>query len=90
MIIVAGTIRCRPGTRDEFVQGSLEAVEAARAHPECLDFAVSGDPVEPDRVNIFEMWTSLAALTAFREEGPAEDLSSRILEAAVRQYEVAS
>lgn len=90
MIIVAGSIYCRPGTRDEFVQGSLEAVEAARAHGECVDFAVAADPLDGDRVNIFEKWTSLEALLAFREDGPGDDLSLKIVRAKVSQYEVDS
>lgn len=88
MIIVAGAIYCRPGTRDDFVQGSLAAVKAARAQADCLDFAVSGDPIEHDRVNVFEKWTSREALVAFREEGPGEDLSSRIDRATVLEYEL--
>jgi heme-degrading monooxygenase HmoA len=39
----------------------------AREAPGCLDFAQSPDPLEPDRINVFERWESDAALQAFRD-----------------------
>jgi len=35
------------------------------------DFVVSADPLEPDRVNVYEQWESDAELEAFRGEGPS-------------------
>lgn len=88
MIIVAGRIYLKSGRRDSFVRASLEAVALARKTAGCLDFVVAPDPVEPDRVNVFERWESRTALEAFRGDGPGDDLSADILNADVTEYEV--
>ncbi len=85
-IIVAGKIYVVSGRRDELIHRSLDAVTHARNTHECLDFAVSADPVEPDRVNIFEVWTSVQALQEFRGNGPGEDLSQLIDRVEVTEY----
>ena len=88
MIIVAGPIFVAPGRRDAFVAGSVEAVAAARETPGCLDFVVAADPLDADRVNVFERWSTIAALEAFRGEGPGDDLSADIVSAEVAEYEL--
>lgn len=88
MIIVAGRIYLRPGSRAEFLDGSAEAMRQARETPGCLDFVVAADPLEADRVNVFEAWSHQEALDAFRESGPDDQLSSLIVRAAVAEYAV--
>lgn len=90
MIIVAGRIEIAPGRRDGFVLASSEAVVAAREAPGCLDFSVTADSVDPNRVNVLERWESAAELQAFRGEGPGEDLSADIVGADVSRYEISS
>ena len=90
MIIVSGSIHVAPSRRDAFVAASLEAVVAARSAPGCLDFVVSADPVEPDRVNVYERWETDAAVEAFRGEGPGPDLTADIVRADVARYQVSS
>jgi quinol monooxygenase YgiN len=89
-IIVSGSIYVAPTRRDAFVAASLEAVVAARSTPGCLDFVVSADPVEPDRVNVYERWETDAAVEAFRGEGPGPELTSGIVRADVARYEISS
>ncbi len=89
VIFVAGHIRVRQEDRDDFVSRSAAAVATARATGGCLDFAVSADPLDPERVNVFERWRDRESLLAFRGDGPGEDLSELILEASVAEYEVA-
>ena len=88
MIIVAGPIFVTPGRRDAFVTSSIEAVAAARKAPGCLDFVVAADPLDTDRVNVFERWSTAAALEAFRGDGPGDDLSADIVSAEVAEYEL--
>ena len=45
--------------------------------PGCHDFAVSADPVDPERVNVYERSASPAALQAFRGDGPGDELGDR-------------
>ena len=78
----------RPERRAAFLAASSEAVKLARRSAGCLDFVVAADPIEPDRVNVYEQWVSEAALAAFREEGPSLDLTSEILRAEVQRHHV--
>jgi quinol monooxygenase YgiN len=89
MLIVAGHLTVHEADRDRFVADSAVAVAAARTADGCLDFAVSADPVEPSRVNVFERWATREQLHAFRGEGPGDDLGERILGYDVGEYEVA-
>jgi len=90
MVIVSGTISVRPGRREAFLAASMEAVAAARRFPGCLAFVVAADPIEPDRVNVYEQWESEAQLEAFRGDGPGADLSSDIVNADVSRHQVSS
>ncbi|MGH7418825.1 MAG: putative quinol monooxygenase, partial [Candidatus Rokuibacteriota bacterium] len=90
MIIVSGRIDVRPGRREAFLAASIEAVVVARRSPGCLDFVVAADPIEPDRVNVYEQWESEAQLEAFRGEGPGSDLTSDIVSADVSRHQVSS
>jgi quinol monooxygenase YgiN len=90
MIIVSGSIYVAPTRRDPFVAASLEAVVTARNAPGCLDFVVSADPLELDRVNVYERWETDAAVEAFRGEGPGPDLTADIVRAEVSRYDISS
>jgi len=90
MIIVAGRLYVRPERRDAFLAASMEAVAQARHTVGCHDFVVAADPLEADRVNVYERWDSEDALMAFRGAGPGADLTSEILRAAVRRHNVSS
>ncbi len=87
-ILVAGHLRIQTGLRDAFVERSQSAIRLARSHEDCLDFAVSPDTLDGNRVNIFEKWRSRAALEAFRNAGPEDDLFSLVETFAVQEYEV--
>jgi quinol monooxygenase YgiN len=90
MIIVSGTMYVRPGQRESFLAASMEAVAAARSSSGCLDFVVAADPIEPDRINVYEQWESEAQLEAFRGDGPGGDLTSDIVNADVSRHHVSS
>ncbi len=88
MIIVSGRIYVRTGTRDRFLALSAEAMAQARRTPGCHDFVVAADPLETDRVNVYEEWASASALEGFRGAGPGDDLSSYIVKADVTERSV--
>jgi hypothetical protein len=50
---------------------------------------VAADPIEPDRVNVYEEWDSEEALPTFRY-GPGDDLSAAIVRADIARHQVAS
>ena len=90
MIIVSGKLYLRSGTRDAFLATSTDAVKGARNTLGCRDFVVAADPLEPERVNVYEMWDSEEASLAFRGSGPDEGSASIILRASVARHVIAS
>ncbi|CAB4917284.1 unannotated protein [freshwater metagenome] len=90
MLIVAGRLELRPGHRDAFVAASADAVAQARADQGCHDFVVAADPLDPDRVNVYERWETAAELERFRGAGPSSDALSAVVSGDVARYEIAS
>lgn len=90
-IIVAGHLRVDPLRRDEYLEGCREVVVAARGAPGCIDFHLSPDPIEPDRINVFERWEEVENVEAFRGAGTSGEHELPAIDAAeVFQHEVAS
>lgn len=90
MIIVAGPLYVEPGTREDYLRDCRDVITAARATAGCLDFSLSADLIERDRINVFEQWESVEAVEAFRGSGPSAEQSGAIRSARVVQHEVAS
>ena len=90
MIIVSGRIHVTASERDAFLTASLEAIALARNAQGCLDFVVAADPIEPDRVNVYEEWTTEADLEAFRGAGPGDEQTSSVVHAEVLRHQVSS
>ncbi len=90
MIIVSGRIYVSSGRLDAFLESSRSAMVAARRTPGCRDFVVVADPIEPNRVNVYEEWDSESELEAFRGAGPGPELSQMIERAEVSRHRVAS
>lgn len=88
MIIVAGHLQVAPESRTDYLNACREVVELARATPGCLDFSLSADLLERDRINIFERWSSAEDVEAFRGDAPKGPDTAAIIEATVAQYEV--
>lgn len=85
MLIVAGYLKVTD--RDGYLAACREVVELARATEGCLDFSLGADLVDPDRVNVYERWTTRAAVEAFRGDGTSNDLGAQILGAEVSEFE---
>ena len=86
MLIVSGKLYLKPGAMKEFLASSNEGVVLARKAPGCRDFVVSPDPIEPDRVNVYEEWESEKALLDFRGDGPSGDMRSAIVRGEVFRH----
>jgi quinol monooxygenase YgiN len=87
-VIVAGKLQLKPGKRDEFIQKSLEAVVQARQLDACVDFSVSADPIDDNRVNVLEKWTSRSHLEEFRHSGPDNDSFTLVESFDVTEHEI--
>jgi quinol monooxygenase YgiN len=90
MLIVSGRLYLKVGTINEFLASSNEEVALARSAPGCRDFVVAADPIEPDRVNVYEEWESEKALLDFRGSGPDSDIWSAIVRAEVFRHIISS
>jgi quinol monooxygenase YgiN len=90
MIIVSGSITVDAADRAAYLEGCRNVIEQARSASGCLDFHISADPLEPDRVNVYEQWESVDAVEEFRGSGPSAEQAATIRSAAVFQHEIAS
>lgn len=90
MIIVAGSLTVDPADRDQYLAQWRTVTVAARSADGNVDFHQAADPIEPDRINVFEVWETTEAVEAFRGDGPGGDMATAIRAADVRQYEIAS
>ena len=88
MLIVAGYLVVDSVQRDSYLEDCQAVVRQARKSPGCLDFAISADLIEPDRIDIFERWESRVALDEFRGSGPSDEQQGSIVSASVCEYDV--
>ena len=90
MLIIAGHLIVDPADRDRYVADCATAVKQARRAPGCLDFALTADPLDPARVNVYERWKSDAELANFRGSGPDAATQARIVGAEVHKYRISA
>ncbi len=90
MIIVSGKLYVDPAERAAYLDGCRSVIQQARAAPGCLDFTLSADPLEPGRINVYEVWESDEDVARFRGSGPSAAQEARITDASVARYRVAS
>ena len=89
MVIVAGHITVEPQQRESYLADCVRIVEQARRAAGCLDFTISADLIDPGRVNIFERWTSQAAVETFRGNGPSDEQGAAMRSVSVAEYDIA-
>lgn len=66
MVIIAGHATVDRADRDRYVTAHQDLVSRARQAPGSLDVAITADPLDPERVNVFERWESREHLDAWR------------------------
>ena len=88
MVIVAGHLRVEPDQRNTYLTSCADVVRQARGTAGCLDFALSPDPVDAGRINVYERWESPAAVEAFRGSGPSDEQGALIVGASVAEFDV--
>lgn len=92
MLIVAGYLLVSAGMRDRYLEVATAATRAARAADGCLDFVQAADPLDAERIVIYERWTSEADLLAFRNSDPDQDAPEfpPLIGGEVLRYEIAA
>ncbi|MFE4664011.1 putative quinol monooxygenase [Streptomyces sp. NPDC056716] len=88
MIIISGKLWVDAGERDAYLAGCTEVVKQARAAAGCLDFALSADLIELDRINVYERWETDEDLARFRGAGPEPEQTAQIRDAEVSKYRI--
>ena len=89
MLIIAGYVTVDATERDGFVAAHHDLLGRARQAPGCLDVAITADPLDPVRANVYERWESEDHLTAWRRIASAPDTGGSILGGHVMRYDVA-
>ncbi len=85
-VIIAGWCTVDPKLRDEAVEHFQDMVVRARRAPGCLDFAMTADSVDPNRVNLLELWQSEEALKAWRAVCGRPKKHTPLLEVKVQKH----
>jgi quinol monooxygenase YgiN len=88
MVIVAGYLVVEPSRRENYLTECRDVVRQAHQTPGCLDYAISADPLDPSRIDIFERWESQSAVEVFRGSGPGDGQQAAIVSASVVEYDV--
>ncbi|MEY9211875.1 antibiotic biosynthesis monooxygenase [Thermobifida halotolerans] len=90
MLIIAGKLYVAPEDRDKYIESHEDLLQRARKQPGCLDLAISADPVEAGRVNMFELWESEEHLAAWREVANAPAPVTEFLGGDIQKYQISS
>ncbi len=90
MIIVSGRLRIDSYRRERYLAACRPVIEAARSTPGCVDFHLAADPLDADRINVFEQWENVEAVERFRQAGPDTEMAEAIRSADVQQHEIAT
>ncbi len=90
MIIVCGWLRTDADQRGAYLTACRPVIEAARVASGCLDFHLSPDALDAERINVFEQWDNAESVEQFRQAGPDTDMAEAIVAANDQQHEIAS
>jgi quinol monooxygenase YgiN len=75
MIIIAGHELVAAEQRDAFVAAFRDLITRARAFDGCIHVAITADSVDPERVNVIEVWRDADALKRWRRRAKAPKVS---------------
>jgi quinol monooxygenase YgiN len=67
VIIIAGYSLTDADQRDAVVAAFTEMVARARQQENCLDLSISADSIDPERINVFELWRDQPSLDSTRK-----------------------
>jgi quinol monooxygenase YgiN len=90
MIIIAGSLQLDAADRDSYLTAVADVARQARASAGCLDFVQAADPIDPERINIFERWESDEDLHRFRTSGGPTADTPPLRDADVHKYRIAA
>lgn len=86
MLIIAGYMLIDPDNRDQVLAAHHDLVARARKAPGCLDLSISPDPLDPGRINNFELWADEESLAAWRSVAEAPQIGTQIIGGHMAKY----
>jgi quinol monooxygenase YgiN len=90
VIIIAGASWTRTAAdRDAAIAAFSEMVGRARQQDGCLDLAISADPLDPKRINLFECWRNQPTLDAWRRRARGPKVAIGRAEVKLYRTEIA-
>ena len=90
MIIIAGYLRTAAGDRSRYLDAVADVAVLARRAEGCLDFVQAADPLDPERIHIFERWATDEDVERFRTSGGPELDAPPLLSGDVHKYRIAA
>jgi quinol monooxygenase YgiN len=90
MLIIAGHLTITPGEREDYLRSCHPIVARARTADGCLDFSLTADVLDPDRICVYERWSTDDALDRFRAAAGDDAPTSLIVDAEVARYRIAT
>jgi quinol monooxygenase YgiN len=67
MIVVTGSVVCKPGHEEEFAEAARDVVAGTTEAGDCVEYSCSRDLTDPARFVFVEQWVNGAALRAHVE-----------------------
>ena len=90
MIIIAGSLRVAADDRSRYLVAVADVALLARQAEGCLDFVQAADPLDPERIHIFERWATDEDVERFRTSGGPELDLPPLLSGDVHKYRIAA
>jgi quinol monooxygenase YgiN len=86
VIIIAGHELVDAQQRDTFVAAFGELITRARDFDGCIHVAITADSVDPERVNVIEVWRDAETLNKWRKRAKAPKVG-KPKHIAVKRYD---
>jgi hypothetical protein len=89
VLIVAGHLYVDESSRRDYLTSCLEVMTPRQIGGRLSRFVLSADPIEADRINVYEIWETDEQLDAFRGADPSAGRAAWIHGVDVRRYRIA-
>jgi quinol monooxygenase YgiN len=90
MIIISGKEYVAAEQRAAYLARWEDFIRRARTAPGCLDFFISADPIEENRVNMFELWASKEELDDYRSRAEPPTITTEVWGEDVKKYDISA
>ena len=87
-VVVCGHLVVDPSVREDYLSECAAVVTSALVTEGCRDFSMAPDPLDPARIRVLEVWSSRAAVEAFRGAGPEGPAAEAIRGGSMWEYDV--